>query len=105
VSGVRVTLLSKPGCHLCDAARDAVTAVLARAEFEASTVTLEELSILDDPELNARYWDEIPVVLLNDRVHTVWRVDPDRLAAALVAAQSPTASDAERSRDGSPERS
>ena len=83
---MRVTLLSKPGCHLCDAARDVVTEVLAELGPAASTVTLEELSILDDPELNARYWDEIPVVLLDDRVHTVWRVDPGRLRAAIAAA-------------------
>ena len=91
-----MTLLSKPGCHLCDAARDVVTSVLAELEPGASIVTLEELSILDDPELNERYWDEIPVVLLNDRVHTVWTVDRDRLAAAIAAASAP-----ERSRDGS----
>jgi len=80
VPSVRVTLLSKPGCHLCDAARDAVTGVIAESGLEAS---IEELSILDDPDLNARYWDEIPVVLINDKVHTIWRVDPERFAAAL----------------------
>ena len=83
---VRLTLLSKPGCHLCDAARDVVTSVMAELNAAASTVTLEELSILDDPELNARYWDEIPVVLLDDRVHTVWTVDPARLRTAIAAA-------------------
>ena len=92
---MRLTLLSKPGCHLCDAARDVVTSVLAELGPSGSTVTLEELSILDDPELNARYWDEIPVVLLNDRVHTVWTVDPQRLRAALRSAVDP-----EPSRDG-----
>ena len=81
-----MTLLSKPGCHLCDAARDVVASVLADLEPGASTVAFEELSILDDPELNERYWDEIPVVLLNGRVHTVWRVDPDRLRTAIAAA-------------------
>ena len=85
---MRLTLLSKPGCHLCDAARDTVTSVLAGLEPAPSTVVLEELNILDDSELNARYWDEIPVVLLNDRVHTVWRVDPDRLRSALAEARA-----------------
>lgn len=80
MSPVRVTLLSKPGCHLCDAARDVVTEVIATTGVEAS---VEELSILDDPKLNERYWDEIPVVLIEDRVHTIWRVDPDRFATAL----------------------
>jgi glutaredoxin len=79
VSATIVTLLSKPGCHLCDDAREIVHAVLA--EFE--TVELVERSILDDTELHARYWDEIPVVLIDDEVHTIYRVDADRLRAAL----------------------
>jgi glutaredoxin len=74
-----VTLLSKPGCHLCDDARQVVHDVLT--EFEK--VDLVERSILDDPDLHARYWDEIPVVLIDDQVHTIYRVDPDRLRAAL----------------------
>lgn len=72
-------LLGRPGCHLCDAARVIVTDVLR--EFPG--VTFEELSILDDPALLDRYVEEIPVVLIDDRVHTVWRVEPDRLRKAL----------------------
>lgn len=80
VPAVRLTLLTKPGCHLCDDARDAVTAVIAEAGVDAS---VEELNILEDEALNARYWDEIPVLLIGDRVHTIWRVDPARLTTAL----------------------
>lgn len=77
---MRLTLLSKPGCHLCDDARDAVAEVIAETGVEAS---VEELDILQDEALNSRYWDEIPVVLIEDRVHTIWRVDRARLATAL----------------------
>ncbi len=74
-----VTLIGKPGCHLCDDARAVVTAVLdGRAG-----VRFDELSILDDSELHDRYWDEIPVVLINGDVHTIYRVDAERLQAAL----------------------
>lgn len=76
---VAVTLLTKPGCHLCDDARAIVEPIVA----EVDGVVLEERSILDDPELNARYWDEIPVVLIDGAVHTIWRVDPARLRSAL----------------------
>ncbi len=76
---VVVTLLTKPGCHLCDDARAIVEPLVAEVEG----VALEERSILDDPELNARYWDEIPVVLIDGAVHTIWRVDPARLRSAL----------------------
>ncbi|CAN5600236.1 hypothetical protein BH10ACT7_BH10ACT7_19050 [soil metagenome] len=79
---VTLTLLSKPDCHLCDDARGVIASVVEQLGERAS-VRLDELSILDDAELNARYWDEIPVVLVNGTVHTIWRVDPVRLRAAI----------------------
>ena len=85
VPSARLTLLAKPGCHLCDTARDVVTTVLADLP-ETASVNLEELSILDDPELNERYWDEIPVVLIDGRVHNIWTIDPARLRQALLEA-------------------
>ena len=72
-------LLGKPGCHLCDDARAIVTGVLA--DFPA--VTFDEKSILDDPQLLDAYAEEIPVVLIDGKVHTIWRVDPARLRKAL----------------------
>lgn len=72
-------MLGKPGCHLCDDARAIVTEVLT----EFPDVTFDERSILDDPALLAEYAEEIPVVLIDDRVHTIWRVDPARLRNAL----------------------
>ena len=74
-----VTLLSKPGCHLCDAAREIVTAVV----LETPGAEFVETSILDDPELYDRYVEEIPVVLINGAVHNIWRVDAARLRGAL----------------------
>lgn len=76
---VTVTLIGKPGCHLCDDARAVVTGVLAGREG----VELVERSIVDDAELHERYWDEIPVVLIDDAVHTIYRVDAERLRTAL----------------------
>ncbi len=77
-----VTLIGKPGCHLCDDARAVVDSVLA--DFPA--VRMLEQNILDDPALNDRYWDEIPVVLIDGAVHTIYRVDTERLRAALTTA-------------------
>jgi hypothetical protein len=77
-----VTLIGKPGCHLCEDARAVVDGVLA--DFPA--VRMLEQSILDDAALNERYWDEIPVVLIDGAVHTIYRVDAERLRAALAAA-------------------
>jgi hypothetical protein len=84
VSTVTVTLIGKPGCHLCDDAREAIGSVIDGLPAGAPEVRVEELSILDDPELHERYVEDIPVVLVDGRQHTYWRVDPARLRTALL---------------------
>jgi len=74
----RVTLYGKPGCHLCDDARAVIQQVCA--ELGES---YDEVSILDDPSLQERFGEEIPVTFVDGRQHDFWRVDPDRLRAAL----------------------
>ncbi len=74
----RVTLYSRPGCHLCDDAR----AVIARVCADLGE-GFAEISILDDPELAEKYAEEIPVTLVDGRQHDFWRVDETRLRAAL----------------------
>jgi hypothetical protein len=53
----RVTLYGKPGCCLCDEARQAVADVHKRVPFE-----LEEVDVSLDPVLHRRYGERIPVV-------------------------------------------
>lgn len=74
----RVTLYSRPGCHLCDDARAVIVAVCA--ELGEAYV---EVSIDDDPELRRRFGEEIPVTFVDGRQHDFWRVDPTRLRRAL----------------------
>jgi hypothetical protein len=80
------TLIGKPGCHLCDDAREVVGSVVADLTGDASapSVTVEEVSILDDAELHEKYVEEIPVLLLDGRVHNIWRVDATRLRQAIL---------------------
>jgi len=75
-----VTLIGKPDCHLCDDARAIVRAVVAECG-----AALEERSILDDRALHDAYWEQIPVVLVDGRLHGYWRIDADRLRAALAS--------------------
>jgi glutaredoxin len=74
----RVTVYGKPGCHLCDDAKAVIESVCAELG-----VGWTEVDINSDPELYARYWEQIPVTLVDGIQHTFWRVDPDRLRAAL----------------------
>lgn len=76
-----LTLISKPDCHLCDVAREIVENVVA--ELPDGDVDIEELSIAADPALYEQWWEKIPVVLIDDRLHAHWRLSADRLRAAL----------------------
>ncbi|CAL9456552.1 hypothetical protein SUDANB171_02534 [Streptomyces sp. enrichment culture] len=75
-----VTLIGKPGCHLCDAAREVVAAVC-----EETGAAWEERDITVDAELHRLYWEQIPVVLVDGEQHDFWRVDAGRLRSALGA--------------------
>ena len=77
---IELTLIGKPGCHLCDDAEAVVAEVLS--EF-GDAVSLTKQNILDDDALFARYSEEIPVLLINGKVHNYWRIDPERLRSAL----------------------
>jgi glutaredoxin len=74
----RITLLSKPGCHLCDDAR----AVVERVASDVG-VGWEEVDITSDPDLQAKWWEQIPVTLVDGVQHDYWRVDEQRLRSAL----------------------
>ncbi|GAA4677682.1 glutaredoxin family protein [Frondihabitans cladoniiphilus] len=81
----RIELLTKPGCHLCDDARASLAQVLAEDEFAGAIAApgFAEQNILDDAALTDEYFEDIPVVKIDGRVHTTWRVDQERLRAAL----------------------
>ena len=74
----RVTLYGRPGCHLCEDARAVVSMVCTELGEE-----FIEVSVDDDPELQRRFGEEVPVTFVDGRQHDFWRVDPQRLRAAL----------------------
>jgi len=88
-----LTLIGKPDCHLCDVAEQIVETVVAELpEGAADRVTIEQASIADDAALYEKWWEKIPVVLIDGDVHAHWRVSADRLRAALLAADTQGAS-------------
>jgi len=74
----RLTLLTKPGCHLCDDARTALRGLAV--EFG---VVMEERDITADPVDYRRWADWIPVTLLDGEEYAVFAVDEERLRRAL----------------------
>jgi len=74
----RITLLSRPGCHLCDEARSIIERVATDlgVSFEEHDITLSA----DDL---AQYSEMIPVTFVDGVQHDFWRVSEERLRAAL----------------------
>ena len=73
-----VTLLSRPGCHLCDEAR----AVIARVAADLAVPWTERDITRSEDDLRD-YAEMIPVTLIDGVQHDFWRVDEHRLRRAL----------------------
>jgi glutaredoxin len=74
----RVVVYTKPGCHLCE---DACTEV-ARIVGDLG-VDWEPLDISGDEQLMREWGEYIPVIVVDGQVHGWFRVNEDRLRAAL----------------------
>lgn len=73
---IRLTLMSRPGCHLCEEMRREVDALLAGQPHEWEVVDVDS-----DPELARRYGDSIPVLFVNGRLFAKIRLP--RLSSKL----------------------
>ena len=73
-----VTLYGRPGCHLCDDAREALQRVRARHPFQ-----LDEVDIEADDALLKRYLERIPVVTLDGEELFELFVDEEALARTI----------------------
>jgi glutaredoxin len=73
-----LTLYGKPGCHLCEEAREVVLSLRLDREFE-----LDEVDISLDPGLNREYGERIPVLAVNGEEAFEYFVDRDALQERL----------------------
>lgn len=77
-SADRVVVYGKPGCHLCADATAAVARICADVG-----VGWHELDITGEPDLWAQWAEYVPVIVVDGAVHDWFRVDENRLRAAL----------------------
>ena len=81
---LNLTLYSRPECCLCEDMK----AVLAQVR-QGMPFKLEEIDISLDPELEARFGQEIPVLFINDRKAFKYRLTASELRRRLMR-ESPT---------------
>lgn len=74
----KVTVMSREGCHLCDVAEADVARICGELGVPWETADVDS-----DPEWQAEYGDQVPVILIDGVEHGYWRVEEERLRAAL----------------------
>ncbi|MGY1635235.1 glutaredoxin family protein [Geodermatophilus sp. SYSU D00742] len=75
---VRLQLITRQGCHLCENAATTLEQIAAEAGLATVAVDVDA-----DPDLQAEYGDRVPVVLLDGREHSYFTVDVPRLRRDL----------------------
>ena len=71
---IQIDIYSRPGCHLCDEAKDVIDRVQRRFGFNVRVIDIET-----DPDLERAYGQEIPVVFINGNKAFKYRVDEAEL--------------------------
>ena len=74
----RVLVYTRVGCHLCEVAEADVARICADLGLGFACVDVDT-----DPELRAEYGDRVPVIMVDGREHGYFRVEEERLRAAL----------------------
>jgi glutaredoxin len=78
MTGERILIYTREGCHLCAEAESKVAHICDELELSFTTVDIDS-----DPELRAEYGDRVPVIMVDGREHGFFRVEEKRLRAAL----------------------
>jgi glutaredoxin len=76
----RVVVYSKPGCHLCEDALALLNDL--RAEFQ---IAIAEIDITTDDALHKKYFDQIPILVIDNRVTLAAPIRAQDVHAALIS--------------------
>lgn len=73
-----VTLVTRAGCHLCEAAEVTLRRLAAELGYRYAEVDVDGSAQLRD-----EYSDRVPVILIDGKEHGYWRVEEGRFRRAL----------------------
>ena len=76
----KVTIYSRHGCHLCDVMKDEVVLIQQELSF-----TIEIIYIDKNIELEEKYGEQVPVILINGKNHDFFKLNETRFRKALIS--------------------
>lgn len=80
---MKVTVLMRNGCHLCEEAIDELRRHLTGREPGGSGIEIEEVDIESDDDLHRRYLERIPVICVDGQIVSEIWFEPDAFELAL----------------------
>ena len=80
MSKAHVIIYSRPGCHLCDEAKAAISSAGCDDQF-----VLEEINIESSDELLDKYKYDIPVIVIDGVETFIHRVTPQEFAEKIIS--------------------
>ena len=76
----KVTIYSRHGCHLCNVMRDEVVKIQSDLDF-----TIEIIYVDKNIELEEKYGEQVPVILIDGQIHDFFRLNETRFRKALTS--------------------
>ena len=75
---IEVSIYSRRNCHLCEVALEVLEEMRSDLNFQITKILIDE-----DPKLEEKYGEQVPVILINGQPHDFFRVDPERFRLAI----------------------
>tara|TARA_B110000503_G_scaffold23921_1_gene37508 strand:- start:1425 stop:1664 length:240 start_codon:yes stop_codon:yes gene_type:complete len=75
---IEVSIYSRANCHLCEQALEVLEQIVVEIPFAITKILID-----GDKELEEKYGEQVPVILINGEPHDFFRVNPKRFKAAL----------------------
>ena len=75
---VEVKIFARANCHLCEEAMSILEQMKSEFIFEINKILID-----GNTELETKYGEQVPVILINNQPHDFFRVDPKRFRAEM----------------------
>ena len=75
---IEVRIYSRSNCHLCEVALGVLEQMRNELDFQITKILID-----GNAELEKKYGEQVPVILINNEPHDFFRVDPERFRLAL----------------------
>ena len=75
---IEVSIYSRSNCHLCEVALGVLEQMRNELDFQITKILID-----GNAELEKKYGEQVPVILINNEPHDFFRVDPERFRLAL----------------------